>query len=818
MERIRPLRAVLPLLALGSLLLAGAAAGQPSRLGPLTGPAPGDPLAIAMEHLRGRRAALGLFPGDLEEVLVRDRYVTGRTGVTHLYLRQQLGGIDVFGADTSVGVDRSGRIVALGLRFAPDLRRRVGPRRAVLSAAEAVEAAAASLGLAATALLELREREVGPARAQLFEPGGLSRDPIPVRLEYVASGSSLRLAWNVVIRTPDGRHWWNLHVDAESGELLRGDDWIDHDSYQVFPLPLASPDEGPRSLVVDAADPLASPFGWHDTNGAPGAEFSDTRGNNVSAQEDADQNDTGGYRPDGGPARDFDFPLEQGLQPSNNRDAAIAQLFHLTSVIHDVMYHYGFDEAAGNFQLNNYGRGGLAGDPVQADAQDGADLDNARFATPPDGGDGRMEMFLWEQDPAHHVEVTSPPSVAGSYPAGKALFGAGTSGLGGAVVRALDPANASGPSTSDACSPLTNPGAVAGNIALIDRGTCLFVEKVARAQDAGASGVIVVNNQGNALVDMAGVDPSLLIPALFLGQATGNAIAAALGSGVSATLVSPADRDSAFDSGVVVHEYGHGVSNRLTGGPGNVSCLDAPQSLGMGEGWSDWFALVFTAQPGDAPEDARSIAPYLLGEPPSGPGIRNFPYSTDLTVSPLTYGDVSGLNQPHGVGEVWAAALWELYWNLVFVYGFEPDLIGGSGGNNRALALVMDGLKLQPCDPTFVEGRDAIVNADLVSAAGAHRCLVFAAFAKRGVGWSAFDGGGPNNLTVTEAFDLPAGCDPLCGDGTLQVGEQCDDGNSEPGDGCEDDCSIPLPEPDAALLLLSGLALLRLLGRQRIRP
>jgi cysteine-rich repeat protein len=808
----RPLPA---LLALSALAAAGVAGAQPGR--PLSGPSPADPLEIALRHLEARRSALGLSADDLKQLRVRNRYVTLRTGTTHLYLRQQVDGIDVFGADASIHVDRDGRIVARGLRLVPNLRARITSRSPRIAAADAVTRAAESLGLSPEAPPRAEEERGGPAREAVFAPGAISRDPIPVKLEYVAGDSAVRLAWNVVIRTPDGRHWWNLHVDADDGSVLRRDDWIDRDSYRVHALPLASPDEGPRTLVADPADPVASPFGWHDTNGAPGAEFTDTRGNNVLAQEDADADDAGGYRPDGGGALDFDFPLDLQLQPSGYRDASITNLFLLNNRLHDVLFHHGFDGPAGNFQFDNYGSGGLDGDPVVADAQDGLDVDNAQFGTPPDGTPPLMEMFLWEQSPAPFLSVSSPPAVAGSYPAGKALFGAGTTGLVGAVVAALDPADGAGPSTTDACSPLSNPGAVAGNIALIDRGTCLFVDKVGNAQDAGAIGVVVVNNQGNTLLNMAGVDPGLTIPAVFLAQGDGDAIRAQLGSGVSAALVSPADRDAALDNGVVVHEYGHGVSNRLTGGPANVSCLDAPESGGMGEGWSDWWALVFTTDAGDAPEDPREMAPYLLGQPPSGIGIRNYPYSTDLGVSPLRYGDLAFLNVPHGVGEVWAASLWELYWNLVFVHGFDPDLVAGTGGNQLALDLVMDGLKMQPCDPTFVEGRDALLSADLAAHGGEYRCLVWSAFAKRGVGVSASDGGGPNNLSVSEAFDIPAECNPACGDGTLQVGEQCDDGNNTPGDGCEDDCTLPLPEPGTTVMLLSGLVFLRLLGRTRIQ-
>ena len=318
----------------------------------------------------------------------------------------------------------------------------------------------------------------------------------------------------------------------------------------------------------------------------------------------------------GAPAWCSTSRLDLTLQPGNSIDASVTNLFYWNNVLHDVLYQYGFDEPAGNFQSNNYGNGGAAGDPVQADTQDGSDVNNAQFATPPDGVDPRMEMFRWLQGLSPRVIVSSPPAIAGTYSAGYAFFGAGTAGLAGNVVQALDPADGAGPTTTDACSPLTNPGAVFGNIAILDRGTCTFVVKVGHAQDAGATGAIVVNNAGDSVVNMLGIEPTIVIPSVFLGQSDGSAIVGQLGSGVSADLVSPAARDSSFDNGVVAHEYGHGVSNRLTGGPSNVNCLSALESRGMGEGWSDFQALVFTAMPGDLDTDARGVAPYLIGQPP----------------------------------------------------------------------------------------------------------------------------------------------------------------------------------------------------------
>ena len=810
------------LLTLASTLLAGApATAQPAGAGTrdptraLTPPSSADAAVVGRDYLAAQRASLGLASDDLLELAVKSRAVVRRTGVTHLVLQQQIDGIDVFKASVTASVDASGRLLVLGDRLVRGLRPRTTERRARISPDRAVSSVAAHLGLEPEAPLASLRRPGGRSRAVVFAATGLSRDEIPVKLEFVETDDRVALAWNVVIRTPNGRHWWNIHVDASSGEVLRQDDWIDRETQRVYPQPLMSPDEGPRALVANQANPLASPEGWHDTDGIAGPEYTDTRGNNVFAQEDAEGDDTNGYRPDGGAGLDFDFPIDLSMQPGNYRDALITNLFYWNNYVHDVLYRRGFDESAGNFQLNNYGNGGLGADAVEADALDGSDINNAQFGTPPDGITPRMEMYRWRQGPTS-LSVSTPLAVAGVYSAGQALFGAGTLGLPGTVVAALDPSDGDGPATTDACSPLTNAGAIAGNIAMIDRGDCTFVTKVGHAQDAGAIGAIVVNNVAAQIITMSGADPSITIPAVFLLESDGGAIRSQLGSGVTATLTSPADRASSLDNGVVVHEYAHGLSNRLTGGPDTVSCLDRPEANGMGEGWSDWLALVFTAMAEDEPTDLRGIGPYLLGTPPNSIGIRNYPYTTDFGSNPLTYADISFLNRPHGIGEVWAASLWEVYWNLVGVYGFDPDLAEGNRGNTIALELVIAAMKYQPCEPTFLDARDALLAADAAAYAAEHRCLLWAGFAKRGVGLSASDGGSASNLIVSEAFDIPAECVPSCGDGLLQIGEQCDDGNSDPDDFCSNSCEgIPVPEPAGLVTGAVGVVFLVGLGRWR---
>jgi Zn-dependent metalloprotease len=141
-------------------------------------------------------------------------------------------------------------------------------------------------------------------------------------------------------------------------------------------------------------------------------------------------------------------------------------------------------------------------------------------------------------DPIPTLTINAPPSIAGDYAAAGAAFGPTLTetGLTDDVVLALDPADGVGPSTTDACSPLTNAAAVSGNIALVDRGTCGFVVKVKNAQNAGAVGVIVANNVPGAPSPMGGADPTITIPSIMVSQATGNLIKGQLSNGVNVTM------------------------------------------------------------------------------------------------------------------------------------------------------------------------------------------------------------------------------------------------------------------------------------------
>ena len=163
-------------------------------------------------------------------------------------------------------------------------------------------------------------------------------------------------------------------------------------------------------------------------------------------------------------------------------------------------------------------------------------------------------------------------------------------------------------------------------------------------------------------------------------------------------------------------------------------------------------------EPGDTGADKRGVGNYALGQPTTGNGIRAYPYSTNMSIDPRTYDAIKTAAIPHGVGSVWAAMLWEMNWALVNQYGFNPDIYGTTGGNNIALQLVLDGLKLQKCSPGFVDARNAILQADQTNNGGANQCIIWTAFAKRGLGYSASQGSSTSVGDGVQAFDLPAAC------------------------------------------------------------
>ncbi|KAH8109067.1 Fungalysin metallopeptidase-domain-containing protein [Phellopilus nigrolimitatus] len=434
-------------------------------------------------------------------------------------------------------------------------------------------------------------------------------------------------------------------IHATTPEMLK-EKSTDPATYNVFGWGINDPECGNRTIEKEGADKLASPLGWHsipaenDPNSAGRSvkkgsinNYTTTWGNNAFAHENWEgrNNWEDNYRPDAGPSLNFNYTYDP--QVTNSTDSlveakkyintTVTQLFYTTNLVHDLYYRYGFDEKSGNFQQDNFGRGGRGGDAVITNAQDGSGYNNANFMTPPDGQNGRCRMYLWN---------TATPY-----------------------------------------------------------------------------------------------------------------------------------RDGDLEAGIVIHELSHGLSTRLTGGPANSGCLGWGESGGMGEGWGDFLATVIRS--------SSTYSDYAMGAWAANrpTGIRNYVYSLNNTINPSTYKtlDKPGYWGVHAIGEVWAEILWVVAQRLIEKHGYSdslfppPPLEDGTipegdfyrpaefdaqgkqkplvpkHGNSLIVQLVLNGMKLQKCMPSFFDARDAIIQADEVLTGGENFCDLWLGFGDRGLGHDA---------------------------------------------------------------------------------
>lgn len=760
------------------------------------------PVDIATAHVQSHYAEWGLTAQDIDGMTVSDQYTDPTTGFSRVFFLQRHQGIPVYNAILNVSIAADGKVFFVGKRFVPNLASKVNNTIPVLNAEAGVVKLMQHLNIPYAPLRLIGQDEKGD---YVFEKGTIAQHDIKARLSFQQYGSVVLLAWDIALAPNNSSDMWSCRVDAVTGDLLDKANWtvycqVDHTAfahtndecdkahhevkqnapapasmnaasgtYNVWPWPIESPIHGARQLVVDPADLTASPYGWHDTDGQTGPEFTITRGNNVRSYEDSgNMNASAGNEPDGGASLIFDFPYNALNEPVTYTNAAVVNLFYWNNIMHDFAYQYGFTEVLGNFQVNNYGNGGAGNDQVNAEAQDGGGTNNANFATPPDGGSGRMQMYLWDgAEPTQIFTVQEPQAVAGQYPSSQPAAGWGTgayataAGVSAEVVIVQD--ELASDLFSDACEPIVNASELAGKIALIDRGGCEFGFKSVAAQNAGAVGVIICNFEDATISMGAGaVGGQVTIPVIMVPSVACATLRQFAGNGLIATIklpntpTGPNQIDGDLDNGVIAHEYGHGISNRLTGGPTNTGCLGNQEQ--MGEGWSDFMSLITTAKPGDNGEMTRGIGNYADGLTVDAGGIRHYPYTRNMAINPLTYGKIPNESIPHGVGAAWCTMIWDLYWNMSDEYGWDPDMYYGTGGNNMAIKLVFEGMKTQPCSPGFVDGRNSILAADQALYGGVNKCLIWKTFGRRGVGLSASQGSSDAVGDETEAFDIPCEC------------------------------------------------------------
>lgn len=666
---------------------------------------------------------------------------------------------------------------------------------------------------AATILTKVVENLKLP-NAQVYNASLATSEIKTPALVYYDNGSDLVLSYEIEFYEQKSSNLWHIIADAKTGKIYdqnnltnscnfaeeaygrehnHNGEVLNHTvaypqnnsnkgisllannaSYRVFPFPVEAPTFGDRSLLTNPWDLSASSLGWQNDNTT---EYNITRGNNVHTYLDEGSTNAIGASADGGTSHIFDFPFDPANGLESYKNASITNLFYVNNRVHDVLYKFGFTETSKNFQAYNFGKGGSQNDYVLAEARDGAGVadlslgyyNNANFSTPSDGSKPRMQMYIW-LGAQPYFSFNGPSSVAGtSIPSiGLGYFGTPLwkQSVTGDV--AISP-------ILDACTALP-AGSLTGKIGIAQRGTCNFILKVKNIQDAEAIGAIIYNspdaatNPGEAISNMSGDGTTpVTIPSVFLPQSRGEAINALINGGqnVNVTLKIPV-KDGSLDNGIISHEYGHGLSTRLTGT--SVSCLSSSADKEqMGEGWSDFLALMLTMKPTDNASVARGIGTYATDEPTTGDGIRPAKYSPDTSINSFTYGDTNGMEYTnssgalvpdvHSIGFVWATILWDLHWKYVEKYGFNNDITAdANSGSARVFQAVVDGLKLQGCYPTFIMGRDAIIAADQASTGGSNKCLIWNTFAKRGVGVNASAGSKTNINDQVEDFTVPAEC------------------------------------------------------------
>jgi|GEM_PF-1606757 len=396
----------------------------------LTAPDSRQAQDIARDFINSVRDLYGLSAQEVANLSLEKEYETKHNRVQHVLFQQKYKDIEVFQATLQVNIDGLGQVINLAGDVFPGINISTSPG---LSAGDALRLVVSSIDeeLAGKFNPVLKRPAEGPQLKTEFERGPLAED-IEARLTIFPLPNGARLGWLFYLYDRYGINLYEVIIDAIDGELLyrrnltsfnaRGTVFSRSSPQPSATLGLLPPNPNPpllidRAVVPFIGDAKASPEGWLGMS-------IETIGNNVIAREDkAGDNEATLGATASAPDQDFTFPLQLGEgapSPINFTDAAVTSLFYWCNIAHDYFYNLGFDEAAGNFQLNNFSKGGVEGDPVRADAQDGAThpafpnqfRNNANFSTPPDGRNPRMQMFLFSRQPqGPYIDSAFDPEV-----------------------------------------------------------------------------------------------------------------------------------------------------------------------------------------------------------------------------------------------------------------------------------------------------------------------------------------------------------------------------------------------------------------------
>ncbi|AGC44518.1 M36 family peptidase [Myxococcus stipitatus DSM 14675] len=807
----------------------------------------------AREHLRGVADLYRMGNADVDGAELRQVHLPNdsRGAVIATYGRR-VNGIEVFRSEVKVVMDASQQLVAIAGYLPPRLQD--DEKNAMASAFRVSAPQAISTAFQDMTGSALDTRALAPAGTN----GDYSKYRVEQSLLATHGFGEAPRSKKILFPMPDGlvpAYYVEVNagpahnpeasykayvISARDGSTLLKHDLTAHEqfTYKVWadpatkipydgpqgdgptPHPTGNPDgyQAPLNVEPNLVTLQNFPFSRNDP-WLP-ANATETRGNNVDAYADLAGGD--GYQEgfdlraplSNAADREFDYRFDLTKLASfsvTQRQSAVVNLFYVTNFLHDWFYDAGFDEASGNAQMSNFGRGGLEGDGMRAEAQDSGGRNNANMSTPADGARPRMQQYIF--DGAGELVVTAPADLQGSPEIRTASFGPLAFDLSGEF--AVPPTDSNvdkarwlreGCTNQAGADPYGGAQVFTGKIALIERGTCGFAYKTYNAMRAGAKAVIVTNSAtgefgGMAASNVPAIDNAITIPALIVRKAVGDAWRTRLATGpVEGRMLRDLERDGTLDNQIIAHEWGHYISNRLIG---NASGLTNNQGRAMGEGWGDFHGLLMSVRAEDVsrPGNANWQGVYgMAGFTQSGArnqgyywGIRRVPYTTDMTKNgltlkhiqdgtplpshPVSSGETGTTNaQVHSSGEIWATMLWECYASLLNAHPFAE-------AQDRMKRYLVASYKATPSQPTFLEARDAVL-AVAAAADPADYQRFLAAFAKRGAGLGArvADRDSSDHIGVVESYstgkflevvsisldDTVAGCDK---DGVLDAGE-----------------------------------------------
>lgn len=636
----------------------------------------GNRADILREFISQNSEIFGLSPTQISQLILTADYTNPNDVLSFVTFEQRIKEIPVFRGEIKAGFTKHNKIFRIVNNLAPNLENTTvsedfgTAEKAVLNAAE-------HLNLQTTHDIKPVAEDANKLKVT-FESEQFADLITAEKIYFPIDFGVVRSAWRVLLWSKQDAFY--LIVDAQNGTLLWRKKLTDYQTqtatYNIYgnttsPMKTAdspSPFTPGCLTIILCSQPFASnrtnftlvgnesPYEFNNTGWIPDGE-NRTIGNNIEAGIDRaspngiDENGWAFAQPNrvfnysfnpapGNPVPGEEpLPSTQTYPPSNFQQGSVAHVFYTANRWHDETYRLGFNEAARNFQTDNFGRGGIGNDSISVEIQDWTSTNSANFAVTADGARPRAQFFIW-----------------------------------------------------------------------------------------------------------TGATP---------------------------------DRDGALDSQIVVHELTHGLSSRLHG---NSSGLNSNMARGMNEGWSDFFALALLSESNDARLGTNAVGGYATYQLFAGfdtnyyYGIRRYPTTiwaftgeNDCRHNPLTFADIdvtqfntdngcfarnpigsTTADQIHNLGEVWSSILWEVRDKLIQQHGTTE-------GNRRVLQYIMDGMKIAPLNPTFLQERDAIlaaVQASDISDVSA----VWAGFAVRGLGWTASiqnAGTGANNTRVTESFSVP---------------------------------------------------------------